>query len=160
MALKNDDNSQFAVVHASGQQAGLVESHGGYPTLDADGRLVVVSPTNGFMLTGAQQLYKRNANVYGVLVSGACYLFQAWGSMDPATAVQNWVHFFNATADPPAGAPFIPALPVVAGGGMWSVNYPEGLLFSIGLTIGYSSTYSTWTAAATGGQFAALVKFP
>lgn len=160
MTLKNDDNSQWGIVRAGGQQAGLTEAHGTYPTLDDKGRLVVVSPTNGFLLTGNQYLYKRTGNFYGVLVTSACYLMQAWGSMEPGAAVKNWVFFFNATADPPAGGSYIPALPLEAGGAMWSVAFQEGLYFSTGLTIGYSQTYGNWLQAANGGQFAALVKFP
>lgn len=160
MAVKNDDNSQLAIVRASGQQAGLSEGHGSYPTLDADGRLVVVTPTNGFMLTGSLSLYKRTNNFYGVLSAGPLYLFQAWGMIDPAGAVQNYVHFFDSVADPPAGVPYIPGLPVAAGGGMWSVTFAEGLRFTTGLTIGYSQTWNTWLQAAVGGAFAALVKFP
>lgn len=160
MSLKNKDNSQFAIVRASGQQAGLVEGHGAYPTLDDAGRLVVVTLTGGTLLTGPNYLYKRTGNFYGVLVTNPCYLFQAWGSINPLAAVQNWVHFFNSTADPPAGTPYIPALPLEPGGAMWSVSFPEGLYFSTGLTIGYSQTYGSWLQAAQGGQFAALVKFP
>ena len=160
MAVKNDDNSQYGIVRSAGQQAGLTEGHGGYPTLDADGRLVVVGPTNGFMLNGSLSLYKRTNHFYGVLTAGPLYLFQAWGMIDPAAAVQNYVHFFDSVADPPAGGPFIPALPIQSGGGMWSVTFQEGLRFATGLTIGYSQTWNTWLQAAVGGAFAALVKFP
>lgn len=160
MVLKNDDNSQFGVVIPGGEQAGLVTAHGAYPTLDDKGRLVVVGPTNGFLLTGSLNLFKRTGNFYGVLSAGPLYLFQAWGSIEPLAAVQNYVHFFDSVADPPVGGPFIPALPIAPGGGMWSVTFAEGLRFTNGLTIGYSQTYGTWVQAANGGQFAALVKFP
>jgi len=162
MAVKNSDNSQYAIVHASGQQAGLLEGHGSYPTLDADGRLVVVGPTNGFMLTGSLALYKRTNNFYAVLANGPLYLFKAWGMIDPFGLVQNYAHFYDTVDDPPSpfGGPYIPAIPVQAHGGMWSIEFAEGLRFTTGLGIGYSQTWNAWLQAAVGGAFAALVKFP
>ena len=128
------------------------------PLLDAHGRVIVVPYVGGSLLSGAPSYADSAAVVFTLLVSAApCKLYQAFGSH--AEGALLWLHLFDLAATPPGGAvvPKCAALPV-PDQGMWSHNFPEGLSFSTGLVIAYSTTQATYTAPTTGGWISALYR--
>jgi hypothetical protein len=127
------------------------------PLLDAHGRLITVPYVNGQILSSALTRVDSAAVVLWQLVSAAsCKLFQAFGSQ--ASGALLWLHLFNLAAGPPGAAvPYMSALPV-QNNGMWSHSFPEGLSFSTGLVIAYSTVLTGYTAPGTGGWISALIR--
>jgi len=128
------------------------------PLLDTHGRTITVSYVGGSILSGAPTFVDSAAVALWHLISAVpCKLYQAFGNQ--ASGGSLWLHLFDLAAGPPGGAivPRCAALPVVTGG-MWSHSFPEGLAFSTGLVIAYSTTQAVYTAPATGGWISAFIR--
>lgn len=128
------------------------------PLLDAHGRTITVPYVGGSILSGAPTFDDSQAvTLWRVVSAVACKLYQAFGSHAEGSLL--WLHLFNLNAGPPGGAvvPRCAALPVQTGG-MWSHSFPEGLSFSTGLVIAYSTTQATYTAPTTGGWISSFYR--
>lgn len=127
------------------------------PLLDSHGRTITVPYVGGTILSGAQTRVDSAAVVLWLLVSAAaCKLYQAFGAQ--ASGGLLWIHLFDLAAGPPGVAtPYVSGLPVQTNG-MWSHAFAEGLSFSTGLVIAYSTVLTGYTAPATGGWISALIR--
>lgn len=127
------------------------------PLIDNQGRLVVVPFSGGAILSGTPTLVDSAAVVTTQVISAAAAILkQAWGSQDSGGLL--WLQMFNLAAGPPGAAvPMIAPIPIDSPGA-WSISFPEGLSFSTGILIGYSTTQSTYTAPVTGGWVSALIR--
>lgn len=150
--LKNDDNTQFGRVNNADGTSPIgtaTVNDGLAPLLDQHGRLVVTQFIGGGVLSTPVTPVDSAGVVLWQLISAASgKLFQAWGSQNSGAAL--WVQLFNVAAGPPAGAPYVAPVPCVSGG-MWSMNFPEGLAFGTGLVIAYSTAHAAYAAPAVGG---------
>lgn len=128
------------------------------PLLDNQGRLIVVPYAGGSILSGAPTFVDSAAVVlFHVVSAAAAKLYQAWGAHNVVGLL--WLQVFDLAAGPPGGA-VVPAMsPIpVDGPGLWSLSFPDGISFSTGIVIAYSTTQSTYTAPATGGWISALIR--
>jgi hypothetical protein len=157
MTTKNDDFTQFArVCDSIGQnQAGAGAINDGSCVLtDAHGRLLTVSVVSGILQSGFPTVVDSGAVVQWQLINGGfTVLYQAWGSQ--VSGANLWVQFHNQAAGPPAGAPDVAPIACV-NNGIWSVNFPTGLVFSTGLVIGYSTAHTPYALPAVGGWVTAI----
>lgn len=159
MVAKNNDNTQFSRVSNANGTSPLGASpinDALAPLVDSHGRLIITPYVGGGLVSGALTRVDSAAIVQWQLVSAAaCKLFQAFGSQ--VTGALLWVHFFNIAAGPPAGAPFVAPIPC-NDQGVWSVNFPDGLDFSTGLVIGYSTAHQPYALPAVGGWITGLIR--
>lgn len=159
MTVKTPANTQFGrVSNADGSSPlGAVAADDGLaPLVDSHGRVIVTPLVGGEILTSGPTLVD-SAGVTGwkLMSAAACKLYQAWGSQ--ISGVTLWVQLFNIAAGPPAGAPYV--APVVCNDqGIWSLNFPEGLSFSTGLVIAYSTAHTPYAAPAVGGWVSGLIR--
>lgn len=159
MVAKNDDTTQFArVSNADGTSPlGAVPIDDGLaPLCDDHGRLIITPFVGGGLINDPPTRVDSAGVVAWQLISAApCKLYQAWGSQ--VSGVLLWVHLFNIVAGPPAGAPAV--APIVCNDqGIWSLNVPDGLDFSTGLVIGYSTAHTPYALPAVGGWITGLIR--
>lgn len=160
MATKTLDNTQFGrVSNAAGDSpigAGAAND-GLAPLLDSHGRLITVPYSGGGIASTPPTLVDSAAVVTWQLISAtAKILKQAWGSQNSGGLL--WVQMFNLAAGPPGAAtPVIAPIPVDSPGA-WSLSFPEGLSFTTGIVIGYSTTHTTYTLPTIGGWVSALIR--
>lgn len=160
MTLKNNDNTQFArVANVDGSSPLPAAAPGDAlaPLCDDQGHLVVAPYVGGSVLSGAPTLVDSAAvSLWYAVSAAAAKLYQAWGAQDSGGLL--WVQAFNLAAGPPGVAvPVISPIPVDSPG-FWSFSFPEGISFSTGIVIAYSTTQSTYTAPVTGGWISALIR--
>jgi hypothetical protein len=124
---------------------------------DSHGRLLSVPYLNGQQLSDLLIRVDSGAIVLWQLISAVpCKLYQAFGAQ--ASGSQLWIHLFDLAAGPPGGAvPYMSALPV-PNNGMWSHAFGEGLAFTAGCVIAYSTVITGYTAPVTGGWISALIR--
>jgi len=128
------------------------------PTLcDSHGRILSVPFVNGQQLSDLLVRVDSGAIVLWQLISAApCKLYQAFGAQASGSAL--WIHLFDLAAGPPGAAvPYMAPLPV-PNNGMWSHAFAEGLAFSAGCVIAYSTVITGYTAPAVGGWISALIR--
>jgi hypothetical protein len=127
------------------------------PLIDNQSRLIVVPYQGGTLLSGPPTLVDSAAVALFLDVSAvAAKVYQAWGAQDSGGLL--WVQVFDLAAGPPGVAvPVIAPIPVDSPG-YWSFSFPEGIAFSTGIVIAYSTTQTTYTAPVTGGWISALIR--
>jgi len=160
MTAKNDDFTQLArTSDANGDSpiAPAPANDGLCPLCDPQGRLIVQVYTGSPVITGPQSLSGDGAQVLTRQVkASAGTLYQAWGAQD--TAVQLWLMLFNIAAGPPAGVPFIAAIPVNTTNGMFSMSFGEGLTLGTGIHLAFSTTPYAYAVPVAGGSISALYR--
>lgn len=161
MTIKSNDNTQFGrVANADGSSpiAAAAANDGLAPLLDSNGRLITVPYAGGSVLSDNPTLRDSQAvTPWHLINAGAAVLKQAWGAQNSGGLL--WVQVFNLVAGPPGGAvvPTIAPIPVDSPG-YWSLAFPEGISFSTGIVIAYSTTQTTYTAPTIGGWISALIR--
>lgn len=156
---KTDDFTQFArVSDANGDSpiGAASPDDGSAPLCDAEGRLIAVL-YNGSIISSAASLADSGAAGIGLQVKAtAGKLYQAWGCQ--TTAAQLWALLFDIAAGPPAGAPAFAAVPVPSNGA-FSMVFGEGLDFSTGIHIAFSTGPFVYVAPGVGaGWISALYR--
>lgn len=159
MPTKNDDNTQFGrAANADGSSPiGVGAANDGLaPLLDTEGRLITVPYVGGAALGISPTLVDSGAVVINQLISGAAAkLYQCWGNQ--VSGAMLWFMLFNVAATPPAGAPYVAAIPVPSGG-MFSCTFSEGLDFSTGIVGAWSTSQVTYVAPIIGGWISGLIR--
>lgn len=156
---KLDDFTQFARVSNPTGDSPLGAANpddGLSPLCDAQGRLIAVI-YNGSIISAAASLADSGAAGIGLAVKAtAGKLYQAWGCQ--TTAAQLWALLYDIAAGPPAGAPAFAAVPVPSNGA-FSMTFPEGLDFSTGIYIAFSTGPFAYVAPGAGaGWISALYR--
>lgn len=156
---KTEDTTQFArVSDANGDSPlGAASPDDGLaPLCDAQGRLISVI-YNGSIISQAASLADSGAAGIGLAVKAtAGKLYQAWGCQ--TTAALLWALLYDIAAGPPAGAPAFAAVPCPSNGA-FSMFFPEGLDFSTGIYIAFSTQPFAYVAPGVGaGWISALYR--
>lgn len=158
MVAKNQDNTQLARVsdvNGDSPIAAAPADDGLAPLCDSDGHLIVQQYTGSELVTGPQLLADGGGQIVTLVAKAAAgTLYQAFGAQ--SVAARLWLMVFDDATAPPAGAPYISALPVNQFG-VYSMTF-EGLEFSNGILLSYSTNQFVYAAAPAGGGITAIYR--